>query len=1023
MKQGHKQTQIIILRRKAISLAVASVIPAILMASTANATGSCSSANGIVNCSGNFPGGQNGGAILVAPSNYTAIAADDSLDASDSTIVGYSNKSDFTISSIGAMGVSVPKFTTLNIGSGTTSPTYGVAPDSSTVVVTGLKAVPGFFDPFNRINTSLSTIPAVGDTPAAQAASNANANPLVNYEGVDIQQAGTVNNFGIITNTSVGNNVTPLAGNTFLVTNGPKVYTEGGSDNLPYRTIGVWVNGDDTKLNNYGIITVGINNAAITASYPGVSAPMYTSSGGTAFSETFYNGTDTVTCSSSQTTGVCAGHTGTTYTPELGTIKTLVQGTNKPVVYGVLATSDGDDFQENVRINNYNKIGAYNFTTGSFATVVGVEVKENIIDTHIYNAPGAVIEGVSSLLTASGVRTTSGTNGTASTYVTASGGVQAIGTDNNAYQLYVDNFGTITSYGVDGNGAFNGKYGTAIGSSTGEMYLTNYAGANIYGDITVGRSENKFVFTNAGTLTGSIIITPDNSSLTPVLQSGAYVDVSTPVTTVNQIVIQPVIKQAGGGTTANAIGQITGGVYVANATGTHPFSLEIQPLVASGVTLKTGDTYQYSTYNIAIGANAKETTYTSGIANQATSISGANIQLLSSALVHWDFVTGTTNNIQATVANASSIPGITLNGQSVINALMTSSNATASLIQNLSDAGDVLKASEQLRPEINNASTNATLRTTSQVESIVDARISETHLAQASGLRGMATGDTALDKGVWLQGFGFTGQQDRTNNVDGYNANGGGIAVGADTLLSDALRVGAAFSYANTTLDAQGSNVGNNNHINSYQGMLYGSWLADDWYLSAIAGIGQHQFNSRRLVNIGGVIDNPKANYDAWQYFGKVEFGIPMAVNSQFTVVPVASLALSYLDQDAYTETSTNGAALSVQSNDSTSFRSGLGGKALYNFTAGEVKTVLEGRALWLHEFADTKQDTTASFASGGSTFIAQGVDLSRESFNLGASLKFVNVDATQSLSLSYDAEIRDAYVGHTGKVQARFDF
>jgi len=406
----------------------------------------------------------------------------------------------------------------------------------------------------------------------------------------------------------------------------------------------------------------------------------------------------------------------------------------------------------------------------------------------------------------------------------------------------------------------------------------------------------------------------------------------------------------------------------------------------------------------------------------SSGITGAP-EIASNGLLRWDSSIVGNNLVLTADVQATNISGASSGATNAVNALLGFDSSLGLQLQNLGSATEVQKAAEQLRPEINGASMNAPLRTTSQVEGVVDARISATHLAQAGGMRGMAAGDGAVDSGVWLQGFGFAGQQDRISGVDGYKANGGGIAAGADTLLSDALRVGAAFSYANTTLDAQGSNIGNNNRINSYQGMLYASWLADGWYLNGIAGVGQHQFDSRRLVNIGGVIDNPKANYDAWQYFGKVELGLPIALNSQFSVVPVASLAFSYLDQDAYTETSTNGAALSVQSNDSTSFRSGLGGKAFYNFTAGDIKTVLEGRAIWQHEFADTKQDTTASFAAGGSTFIAQGVAIKREAFNLGASLKFVNEDATQSLSLSYDADIRDQYVGHTGKVQARFDF
>jgi len=535
--------------------------------------------------------------------------------------------------------------------------------------------------------------------------------------------------------------------------------------------------------------------------------------------------------------------------------------------------------------------------------------------------------------------------------------------------------------------------------SNGTHELINGDSGTITGNIDVDQ-RNTFDVGGNGTLLGTKSFTFENA--------GAYSgNITVRTATGSEINLIATINGSGAGSTLTAPSSAVAGF---------------------GGTLKIYDGGSTSTANLATVIPVAATTVHAGeYFKLADTLFGSVLPTVQSdsALVSWVISKNAANNLVVgvdSVANAGSL-GLTGANAAVIDGVLNSNAAIGGAVQGLATAADVQKAAEQLRPEINGASMNATLRTTSQVEGVVDTRISETHLAQADGLRGMAAGDGSVDSGVWLQGFGFTGQQDRTNNVDGYNANGGGIAAGADTLLSDALRVGAAFSYANTTLDAQGSNLGNNNHINSYQGMLYASWLADGWYLTGIAGIGQHQFDSRRLVNVGGVIDNPKANYDAWQYFGKVELGLPIAVNSQFSVVPVASLALSYLDQDAYTETSTGGAALSVQSNDSTSFRSGLGAKAFYNFTAGDIKTVLEGRALWLHEFGDTNQDTTASFASGGSTFIAQGVDLNRESFNLGGSLKFVNEDATQSLSLSYDAEIRDEYVGHTGKVQARFDF
>jgi uncharacterized protein with beta-barrel porin domain len=787
------------LKQSLLRVAVVSAIP---FAFTSNAYASCDAFAGVVNCTGAL-GGVVYGAIMVSPSNYQVKALDETIEAADETIVGYSHSTNFSITGIGSMAVSVPRFLTLNIGSGTTSPTYGVAPDSTTTVVTGLKAVPGFYDPFNRADTRLSTLPAVGDTLLLQqASSRANAKPLVNFEGVEINQAGTVNNFGVITNTTAGSAVSPVSGNTFLVTNGPKIFTEGGADYLPYRTIGVWVNGSDTKLNNYGVITLGVTAIAITNSYPGVpvgmTATSYTSSGGTAFAETF--------CTADDVTNSNCG--------AVGNIKTLTVGTSKPTLYTVLATSDTDDFQSNVRINNYNKIGFYQFSglgTTAYASGVALEVKENIIDTHVYNAKGAVIEGVSSLLSTSGIRAAGGANGVSSTYVTASGGVSAIGTDNNAFQLYVDNYGTIQSTNVAGN-----VYGTAIGSSTGEMYLNNWKDASINGDITVGKSENKFVFTNAGTLTGSIVITPDSASLTPVLQSkGSYVDFATPLTQKNLIAIQPVINKGnlGGvlGSTVAEVGQITGGIYVAAATGTHPFELDVKPVVASGVMVTTGDTYKYVANNIAIASIAKETTYTNGVANSASLITSANIQLVNSALVNWNFVSNSTNQITATVTNASNIAGISSNGANAINALMSGGAEMASQLQNLSSSDALIKASNQLRPEVNGATHQASMNVTDKVFGLVGSRLDEIHLASVAGRSGIATGDetrTADGTGVWMQAFGAKGNQDRRANTDGYSTDAYGFAIGADQLIDDETRVGFVGSYGQSRVLSQGDNLG-----------------------------------------------------------------------------------------------------------------------------------------------------------------------------------------------------------------------
>ena len=1004
----------IVFRRKAVHIAVSAALPFVLLGANAYAAGSCTSSNGVVNCTGAFTGGASGGAIMVVPSNYTAVSNDatGNTEALGTTIVGFSNANDFSIANIGSMNLSVPKFSALNIGSGSTSPAIGIAPDSTTTVVTGLKAVPGYVDVFNG-----GTAPTHGDSVATQLTHQAGAKPLVNFEGVDIQQAGTVNNFGTITNTTAGSASTPLATNTFLVTNGPKVFTEGGADNLPYRTLGVWLNGDSTKLNNYGVITAGVNDSAITSSSPGVTGPnasLYTSllGGGTAFN--------------------------TTFNPD-GSVNVVTLGPSKPTVYAVLGTSDSDDFYGNVNINNYNKIGAYLFVSNrnNSGTPVAIELKENLLDAHVYNAPGAIIEGVASstifvAASHSSLGTTWAPGVGKETYTKALGGANAIGTDNNSDLITVINDGIIQSM----SNAATPLYGTALNLSNARSVITNNVGGRIFGDISVSNQSNEFTFQNAGILTGNIVVTPNagngtgtSGSLVPTAQAdGSIADVATARNVTNKVVIQPVINSAGGGNTVAAVGQITGGVYIASggaASGGHPFELDVQPLVASGVTVKTGNTYTYSGNNINIATGAKATPNNAdGTAGTTTQINNTNVQILSTALVNWAFVPGTTNQIVATVADPSTINGLSANGKVVLTTLLASSGPVSSLLQNLSDPNDVVKATEQLRPEINGASIQAALSATNKVFGVVDAHLDEVHVAQLTGNSGIATGDQTNGLGIWMQGFGFRGDQDLRKSVNGYNADAYGFAAGADKLLNDDTRVGIAVSYAQSNINDKGASTGNTNDIDSYQATLYGSMLIKDalirnWYLNGMLGLSRHDYSSKRIV-IGNIVSG---DHEAMQYTAKVEAGLPLKVGKT-TITPIASLTYSRLSEDGYTESGVG--ALVVGNQETDSFRTGLGAKAqIPLYDKASLNSGLELRAIWGHEFADTAQDTTASFASGGSSFTTSGVSPARDSADLGVSIRIASSEGyiKQSLSVSYDAEIKDEYLSHTAQLQARFDF
>lgn len=236
------------------------------------------------------------------------------------------------------------------------------------------------------------------------------------------------------------------------------------------------------------------------------------------------------------------------------------------------------------------------------------------------------------------------------------------------------------------------------------------------------------------------------------------------------------------------------------------------------------------------------------------------------------------------------------------------------------------------------------------------------------------------------------------------------------------MRLGVAAAYATTNVDANNLTKGSSTNIDSYQATLYGTYNLSNWYLDGQLGYAQHKFDAKRLISVP-VTDVAKASFDANQYLVRLGANYPIKMGNNATFVPTLAVMYSYFDQDGYSESSNLGTGLRVKSKNTDSLRSGLGGKALFDVGASSMPILLEARALWWHEFADVRQDTTARFAAGGSTFNVSGVRPVRDTANLGATLSASAHDASQVLSVSYDAEVRHHYVGHTGTVTARFNF
>ncbi len=302
---------------------------------------------------------------------------------------------------------------------------------------------------------------------------------------------------------------------------------------------------------------------------------------------------------------------------------------------------------------------------------------------------------------------------------------------------------------------------------------------------------------------------------------------------------------------------------------------------------------------------------------------------------------------------------------------------------------------------------------------VQDLKAGKVKVAAIGDLGGLFNAETKR-RAVWTKAFASRNDQDMDAGYAGYNAKTHGIAIGADTLVSDAGIIGAAVSYANTDLDLEDFRVGDGSEINSYQLTGYGTRNFGPCYLEGMVAYARHQYENARNTGIAGIAN---ADFDASQYGARVTAGYPITIRDTVTVTPLAGIETDHLKQDGYTEQSGGALALHVEEQSATRLRSVIGVKLATALTLHNGVTVTPSlHAAWRHEFKDQGVDTTATFTGGGAAFTTPGQDLARNRYNIGAEVSFQQTERF-SLSVQLDGDWASGYSAASGQVVGQWRF
>jgi outer membrane autotransporter protein len=397
--------------------------------------------------------------------------------------------------------------------------------------------------------------------------------------------------------------------------------------------------------------------------------------------------------------------------------------------------------------------------------------------------------------------------------------------------------------------------------------------------------------------------------------------------------------------------------------------------------------------------------------------------------IFWSFVASQSGNNLILTANQEAGLGSLTSGTVASGAgaeldnifLGTPSTGMASimtLFNNMSSQTEVTAAVTETSPTVNGAIQTASLNLINQNFGTIENRV--TAMRRAGKATGLSAGSPPSTKAVWGQIFGSSSDQEQEDGVDGYNATTFGLALGGDGLISPEYRVGLALSYGHSNVDSTGASTGNKTDIDSFQLTAYGS-LEDNspWLVDGAATFALNKYENTRDITFASV--QAKGEFDGYQAGARLNVGYEI-VNNGFNLVPKALAQYTYLHQQSYTETGAGALNLKVDADNIHSFTTGLGLSVNKVFVGTTWTTKPELSAMWLYDWADTRIESTAAFASDGGKFLTNGADRARNSGKVGVGLNLENNDGL-ALFAGYEGEFRDNYLSHNGRVQARINF
>ncbi|WP_323744554.1 autotransporter outer membrane beta-barrel domain-containing protein [Pseudomonas sp. UFMG81] len=321
------------------------------------------------------------------------------------------------------------------------------------------------------------------------------------------------------------------------------------------------------------------------------------------------------------------------------------------------------------------------------------------------------------------------------------------------------------------------------------------------------------------------------------------------------------------------------------------------------------------------------------------------------------------------------------------------------------DEAQLARLAEQLAPDVSDGARQAASASQRLITNIT--------LNRTSGMRGMASGDTLQDTGVWVQSLYSDATQQRRDGISGYNAYSRGIAVGADGKLDDQLTLGLAYSFIDTDINGKG---GDKTEVEGHAFTLYGGYELGNYFIDGNLTYGFNDNEGKRDI----ANTRAKSDYDSTQLGLNLVAGYTWQASSQWLVEPRLAARYNRVDIDSYKEKGSS-AALKTEDQRYEAIELGAGLRVAGHYALGTGTLEPQFKLMTYHDFAADKIQNTSTFLVGSTPFVTHGASTARNSYEAGVGADYKLGAVT--VGLNYDYVGKSGFDADVFSAKVRYDF